>query len=62
MYNVLLKLAIFITDLLIMGYCGYIAFFKADPTLKDLAFIGFIILVNVMSNQSKLESIQEKLK
>ena len=49
------KLVIFLCDLAVALYIGYIAFLKPEVTMKDLAFIGFIVFTNVMINQGRLE-------
>lgn len=35
---------------------------KPNPTIKDVVVLGAIILIIVLSNQGKIETIAEKLK
>jgi hypothetical protein len=44
-------------DIGLIVYCVYIGAFKADPTIKDIAFIVAMTYINTSINQGKLSRL-----
>lgn len=51
------KIVSSLIELGLIGYCVYIGAFKADPTVKDIAFIVAITYINTSINQGKLSRL-----
>jgi hypothetical protein len=55
------KIISILIELGLIAYCVYLGFLKADPSIKDLAFMLAIIYINTLINQGNIEQLQEKL-
>lgn len=46
-----------LVDLFLIGFCVYVGVFKANPTMRDLAFMIAVTCINVYLNQDKLSRL-----
>lgn len=61
MYKLLYKVFDLLVFFGLWGYSFYIMW-KPNPTIKDVSMLVAIILIIVLGNQSKIETLEEKIK
>lgn len=55
------KFISFVFETFIIGYAFWIAFWKPEVTMKDLAFLISMTLITVLTCENKLSRIEKKL-